>query len=117
MAPEQCVAFWTGGAVCGPELAIRLRDEVAAAQRSNDWSRAKEVADAVAQALSTLFPRGDFAEFSKYNVGLEKARMNAAGWMKAGPCRPPYHLVPPEYLKGAEEAGRQWARFASQFAQ
>jgi trans-o-hydroxybenzylidenepyruvate hydratase-aldolase len=115
MAPEDCVAFWTGGAVCGPELAIKLRDEVALAQRTHDWTAARQIAEAIAASLSTLFPKGDFAEFSKYNIGLEKARMNAAGWMKAGPCRPPYHLVPPEYLKGAEEAGRQWAKFAAQY--
>ena len=49
-------------------------------------------------------------EFSKYNIGLEKARMNAAGWMKAGPCRPPYHLVPESYLEGACESGRMLAK-------
>lgn len=116
MAPGECTGFWTGGAVCGPSLAIKLRDEVAAAQRSHDWTAAKAVAESVAAALAPLFPKGDFAEFSKYNVGLEKARMNAAGWMKAGPCRPPYHIVPADYLKGAEEAGRLWAKFNAQLA-
>lgn len=116
MAPTECTAFWTGGAVCGPSLAIKLRDEVERAKQTNDWSTAKQIAEQVAAALAPLFPRGDFAEFSKFNVGLEKARMNAAGWMKAGPCRPPYHVVPPEYLKGAEEAGRVWAKFANTHA-
>lgn len=116
MAPELCTAFWTGGAVCGPELAIKLRDEVDKAKGTHDWTDAREVAESVAAAMAPLFPRGDFAEFSKYNVGLEKARMNAAGWMKAGPCRPPYHLVPPDYLKGAEEAGRLWAKAAARYA-
>lgn len=43
-----------------------------------------------------------------YNIGIEKARMDAAGWIKAGPCRPPYHLVPAPYLEGARESGRRW---------
>jgi trans-o-hydroxybenzylidenepyruvate hydratase-aldolase len=116
MAPTECIAFWTGGAVCGPALATKLRDEIKKAQQTNDWSSAKQVAEHVAAALAPLFPKGDFAEFSKYNVGLEKARMNAAGVVKAGPCRPPYHLVPPEYLRGAEEAGRLWAKFAKTYS-
>jgi trans-o-hydroxybenzylidenepyruvate hydratase-aldolase len=36
--------------------------------------------------------------------------MNAAGWMKAGPCRPPYHLIPEPYLEGARESGRLLAK-------
>lgn len=93
-----------------------MRDTVETAKRTHEWTPAREVAEAIASANAPLFPRGDFAEFSKYNIGLEKARMDAAGWMKAGPCRPPYHLVPPEYLKGAQEAGRLWAQHAARLA-
>jgi trans-o-hydroxybenzylidenepyruvate hydratase-aldolase len=56
-----------------------------------------------------MFPPGGFAEFAMYNIGLEKERANAAGWMKAGPCRPPYHVVPEPYLEGARKSGRKWA--------
>jgi len=56
-----------------------------------------------------LFPNGSFKEFSTYNIGLEKARMDAAGWMVAGPMRPPYHLVPEAYLIGARNSGQMWA--------
>jgi trans-o-hydroxybenzylidenepyruvate hydratase-aldolase len=113
--PEQCTAFWTGGAACGPAPAIRLRDEVKRAKASGDWRVAKEVADAIAAANAPLFPKGSFAEFSKYNIGLEKARMNEAGWTVAGPCRPPYHLVPEEYLDGARLAGRLWAKLHADY--
>ncbi len=108
--PENCTAFWTGGAACGPAPALRLRDEIKKAKASGDWRAAKEVADAISAALGPLFPKGSFAEFSKYNVGLEKARMDAAGWMKAGPPRPPYHVVPEEYLENARQSGRLWAK-------
>jgi trans-o-hydroxybenzylidenepyruvate hydratase-aldolase len=30
--------------------------------------------------------------------------------MKAGPCRPPYHLVPENYLEGARESGKMLAQ-------
>lgn len=109
MAPDDCNAFWTSCAVNGPASVIRLRDSVATAKRTGDWSAAKEVADAMRAAEAGFFPNGDFNEFSKYNIGLEKARMNAAGWMNAGPCRPPYHLVPEAYLEGARRSGRAWA--------
>lgn len=114
--PEQCTGFWTGGAVCGPSVAIRLRDEIARAKQSGDWTMARQVADAVAAANHTLFPKGSFAEFSKYNIGLEKARMDAAGWMKAGPCRPPYYVIPEPYLEGARKAGLAWAKLHTEYS-
>ena len=114
--PENCTAFWTGGAVCGPAPVIRLRDEIKKAKASGNWRAAKEIADAISAALAPLFPMGSFAEFSKYNVGLEKARMNEAGWMTAGPCRPPYHLVPEVYLEGARQSGRLWAKLHAELS-
>jgi trans-o-hydroxybenzylidenepyruvate hydratase-aldolase len=113
--PEQCTAFWSSGASCGPSVAVRLRDEVRKAKQSGDWSVAKTVADEVKTSLSTLFPKGDISEFAKYNIGLEKARIDAAGFMKAGPCRPPYHLVPEDYLAGARKSGQAWAELDKKY--
>lgn len=111
--PEFCSAFWTSGAVCGPNPVMRLRDLVDKARSSGasaDWAEAHKLTGAIAQTYQTLFPNGSFKEFSMYNIGIEKARMDAAGWMKAGPCRPPYHLVPEQHLEGARESGRRWAK-------
>jgi trans-o-hydroxybenzylidenepyruvate hydratase-aldolase len=107
--PEQCTAFWSGGASCGPATVIKLRDEVRGAKASGDWSLAKKLAEEIKAASAPMFPKGDVAEFMKYNIGLEKARIDAAGWMKAGPCRPPYHLVPEDYLAGARKSGEALA--------
>lgn len=103
--PERMTAFWSSGALCGPLPAVALRDRVADAKKTGDWRKAKEIADQIRACDVGFFPKGDFSEFSKFNVGLEKGRMNAAGWMKAGPCRPPYHLIPQEYLEGAQKSG------------
>jgi trans-o-hydroxybenzylidenepyruvate hydratase-aldolase len=113
--PENCTAFWSSGANCGPSVATRLRDEVIKAKASNVWATAKAVSDDIGATLAPLFPKGSFAEFSKYNVGLEKARIDAAGWMRAGPARPPYHLVPDEYLIGAQRSGAAWAQLAARY--
>jgi trans-o-hydroxybenzylidenepyruvate hydratase-aldolase len=115
IAPEECTAFWSGGALCGPAVQLKLRDTVAVA-KSGGWSAAKEISAAIAAASARLIPNGNFAEFSKYNIGLEKARMNAAGWVKAGPCRPPYHIVPENYLEGARESGKMLAKLHAQIS-
>lgn len=115
--PDRVTAFWSSGAMCGPATAICLREAVIKAKRTGDWSAAKVISDEMRMADSTLFPRGDFSEFSKYNIGLEKARMDAAGWLKAGPCRPPYHLVPDDYLNGARKSGAAWASLHEKYSQ
>ncbi len=107
--PENCTGFWSSGAACGPAVATRLRDEVRAAKASGDWSGAKALTHDIKAALAPLFPGGNYAEFAKYNIALEKARVDAAGWMKAGPCRRPYQIAPEGYLEGAQQAGKMWA--------
>lgn len=102
-------AFWSSGAVCGPTVTLKLRDLVVDARKTGDWSKAKAFSQRLAPTAAPLFPNGSFKEFSTYNIGLEKARMNAAGWMKAGPVRPPYHIVPEQYLAGARQSGEMWA--------
>ncbi|MGX7927170.1 dihydrodipicolinate synthase family protein [Tsuneonella sp. HG094] len=102
-------AFWTSGAVCHPLVSTTLRDLVAAARVTGDWNAAKAFMARLGPTAASLFPNGSFKEFSTYNIALEKARMTAGGWMDAGPCRPPYHLCPEEYLEGARVSGRMWA--------
>lgn len=115
IAPEHCTAFWSSGASCGPVVALRLRDAVRHARQSGDWTEAERIAHEIKRSLSTLFPNGSVAEFRNYNIGLEKARMDAAGWMRAGPCRPPYVNVPESYLEGARQSGRAWAELAERY--
>lgn len=107
--PERMTAFWSSGALCGPLPALALRDRVAAAKASGDWTGAKEIADKIRACDAGFFPNGEFSEFSKFNAPLEKGRMNAAGWINAGPCRPPYHVIPEAYLAGAQRSGRAYA--------
>lgn len=114
--PERMTAFWSSSALCGPRPALKLRDVVRHARRTGDWSEARAMDRRIAAADAGMLPNGDFAEFSKYNIGIEKERMNAAGWIKAGPCRPPYHLVPEAYLEAARRSGRAYAEMNRQMA-
>lgn len=109
--PEACTAFWASGAACGPAPVLALRDRVAA----GDWAGAKTISDELMATYQHLIPRGDFNEFSLYNIQLEKARMDAAGWMKAGPNRPPYTFTPPAYLEGAAKAGAMWKELQERY--
>jgi trans-o-hydroxybenzylidenepyruvate hydratase-aldolase len=114
--PEFCTAFWSSGALCGPRVSIALRDEVAKARRTGDWSAAKRLSGEVNWANATVFPHGSFAEFSMYNIGIVKERVNAAGWIKAGPARPPYHVMPDDVREGARIAGQRWAELEKKLA-
>ncbi len=107
--PGQVSAFWSSAAVNGPSTVLTLRDRVVAAKASGDWAAADAVAQDILSAEDGFFPNGDFVEFSKYNIALEKGRMDAAGWVRAGPLRPPYRFVPQDYLAAAQRSGRAWA--------
>lgn len=101
--------FWSSGAVCGPLVSTTLRDLVAEARSTGNWDKAKAFSGRLGATAAPLFPEGSFKTFSTYNIGLEKARMEAGGLIKTGPIRPPYHLVPEPYLEGARKSGAMWA--------
>ena len=54
-------------------------------------------------------PIPDFTKFACYNTQLEKARIDAAGYMRCGPPRPPYTDLPDEWREAAVTNGRAWA--------
>jgi len=106
----QVTACWSGSASCGPAPAVALRE----ALRSGQHTEAQRIADALGVASETFFPGGSFELFSRYNVPLEKIRIDEAGYIKAGPCRPPYIHCPEEYAEGARESGRRLAKLHSE---
>ncbi|GAA1382132.1 hypothetical protein GCM10009613_09350 [Pseudonocardia kongjuensis] len=111
-APEAMTACWSGSASCGPAAAVELRDRLAA----GDAAGAEAIAQEYRYASRTFFPKGSFELFSTYNVQLEKIRIDEAGYIAAGPCRPPYVDCPDEYAEGARESGRRLADLHRKFA-
>lgn len=115
LAPEHCTAFWSSGASCGPAPVIALRDRVVEAKISGDWSAAKRLSEELGAANLPIICYGDFNEFQTHNVALEKGRINEAGWMRAGPIRPPYQHVPEKIRLYAESGGKMWAALQHQY--
>jgi 4-(2-carboxyphenyl)-2-oxobut-3-enoate aldolase len=111
--PAEITACWSGDVACGPAPVLRLRD----ALLSGNWEAAQNIHEDIAAALAPLFPHGSFEEFSKYNMQIDRAEFEAAGWITPGPLRPPYTSCPPEYLEGGRETGRRWAALQRRYAQ
>ena len=51
-----------------------------------------------------------------YNIQLEKIRIQEAGYCKAGPIRPPYNLMPPDYLAMVREHAARWKTLRTKYA-
>jgi 4-(2-carboxyphenyl)-2-oxobut-3-enoate aldolase len=111
-AGELASAVWSGSANCGVAPLTALKQ----ALESGDDDGALAVTRDIRHANQTLFPRGSFEAFATYNVPLEKARFAAAGQTDPGPARPPYHVIPEDYLEGAREAGRRWAALQTKYS-
>lgn len=105
LAPDELTACWSGSASCGPLPHVEMSRRILAGDRAG----AGEIADQLGRASAGFFPDDSFALFSRYNIQLEKTRINAAGYITAGPNRPPYVACPPDYAEGAEISGRKFA--------
>jgi len=112
LSPEQTVACWSSSSSCGPAPVLALVE----ALRHGEVEKAKGIHEELVWACQTLLPGGNFEVFSMYNIPIEKIRMNEAGYVKAGPCRPPYFLIPDDFAEGAREAGRRWVKLHQQYA-
>jgi dihydrodipicolinate synthase/N-acetylneuraminate lyase len=109
---DRAAACWSSSALCGPEPALRLRDALAA----GDTDTARHITNRVEWTYEPFLARVNFPEFSKYNIPLEKLRFDEAGYVKAGPTRAPYHVVPEPYAEGARENGRRWRTLVEELA-
>jgi trans-o-hydroxybenzylidenepyruvate hydratase-aldolase len=113
--PETAIAFWSSSASCGPAPVISLRDMVAEAKRSGDWSKAKVLTGKITAAIMPTIAMGDMNEFQMHNIALEKGRMDVAGWLKAGPHRPPHHVVPDRIKEFGRLGGEAWAALQREY--
>jgi trans-o-hydroxybenzylidenepyruvate hydratase-aldolase len=110
--PDENIAFWSTEAAMGPEPVLALRDALDA----HDYETAKAITRDLNYIMETFIPKEGHGEFAKYNIQLEKIRMNEAGYCNAGPIRPPYHVVPKDIEEGGRECGRRWKALRPKYA-
>jgi hypothetical protein len=55
-------------------------------------------------------------EFAKYNIPLEKIRVNGAGYINVGKCRPPYteDLVPDVHIQTTAQHVERYAQIKTE---
>lgn len=110
ISPETTTACWATAAAMGPQPAVAIMDAIL----KNDPPRIEKLAADIAWANEPVAWLIDKPEvFASYNIQLEKVRIEAAGYCKPGPIRPPYDVFPEEYAAGARECGRRWAELCT----
>ncbi|MBB5996955.1 dihydrodipicolinate synthase family protein [Streptomonospora salina] len=92
---------WSSTTAMGPAPVLALRD----ALREGRTEDARWLTERLRWAHEPFIVGQDFFEFAKYNVPLEKIRVNAAGYMDVGKSRVPYteDLVPEAHHKTTQE--------------
>jgi len=113
LSPATTTVCWATAASMGPQPANALMDAIL----SGDMARAKQISDDCAWAGQPVEEIIHSPEvFASYNIQLEKIRIDAAGYCKAGPTPPPYDGMPADYAEGARECGRRWAQLCQKYA-
>jgi len=111
-SPDTMTAMWATAACMGPQPCLALMEAIEA----KDFDRALAISQDLMWANETFIPDNSFDEFNKYNLQLEKIRFNEAGYCKAGPIRPPYDVIPQEYVENAREVGRRWLDLVKKYS-
>ncbi|GAB3580868.1 hypothetical protein GCM10027445_51840 [Amycolatopsis endophytica] len=102
MYGEELVGMaWSSTTAMGPGPVLELRD----ALRQGRFDDARWLTERLRWAHEPFLVGQDFTEFAKYNVPLEKIRVNGAGYLDVGKSRVPYteDLVPAEHVTTTEE--------------
>lgn len=113
ISPETTTACWATAAAMGPQPAVAIMDAI----HKSDHARIKELNEQIAwanQPIAGMLEKPDL--FASYNIQLEKVRIEAAGYCKPGPIRPPYDVFPEEHAAGARECGRRWAELCKRLS-
>lgn len=99
---------WSTSCTMGPEPVVAMLNALLA----GDVKHMGEIAHAMHELPNPIV---DISQFASYNVQIEKARCNAAGYVNAGPTRAPYQDLPETWRQTAEANGRAWREFRRQF--
>jgi dihydrodipicolinate synthase/N-acetylneuraminate lyase len=105
-SPSTTTACWATAASMGPQPVVALMKAVLSANEAE----IKRLSAALKWANEPVRPLiADREVFAQYNIQIEKARINAAGYCNAGPNRPPYQYLPDEMLAASVACGHRWS--------
>ena len=106
LSPETTRACWSTASSMGPEPALALMQALAA----DDIGAARAIGADLTWAISALDEVTKLPDvFASYNIQIERLRIEAAGYTRSGPIRPPYDLIPEDIAAMARENGKRWA--------
>jgi hypothetical protein len=84
---------------------------------ARDAQQAKTVADDIAWAVEPHHVSTASQDvFASYNIQLEKILMDASGYCKPGPIRPPYNVMPEHFAQAARESGQRFAKLRDKYS-
>jgi trans-o-hydroxybenzylidenepyruvate hydratase-aldolase len=113
LSPSTTTACWSTAVSMGPEPVLaQMRAHLA-----NDAEESKKIAADltwVREPIKEIV--GDADLFAMYNIQLEKIRIQAAGYCKAGPIRPPYNFMPQPLVEKVHEHAQRWRRLCEKYA-
>lgn len=112
VAPETTTACWATASGMNPTPAVALMQAIA----ERNQPAIDMLVAAIGWANEPIAPMVANPDlFAHYNIQMEKTRINAAGYSRCGPVRPPYQDFPEEYAEQARECGRRWARVCANY--
>ena len=99
--PDYPHGCWATSAAMGPQPWVAAMTAVA----NGDRDRAIELLEAID---GVPLPVPDWTAFPQYNIQFEKTRIDAAGYMRCGPPRPPYTDLPEQWRHAALSNAAAW---------
>lgn len=106
--PEAIRGGWATSAAMGPEPWVAFFQALA----EDDQGKAAKIADDISSVPTAV---ADRAMFASYNTQMEKARIDAAGYMRCGKARPPYTDFPDDWQHAADENARAWIELRARY--
>lgn len=116
MYGEELVGMaWSSTTAMGPGPVLELRD----ALQQGRMDDARWLTERLRWAHEPFLVGQDFMEFAKYNIPLEKIRINEAGYINVGRCRAPYteDLVPEIHVKTTHEHVDRYKKISDEIVQ
>jgi dihydrodipicolinate synthase/N-acetylneuraminate lyase len=113
MSPATTTACWSTAASMGPEPALAIVRAILDGRIDDARAIAADLAE-VGKAMEDLVSKPEL--FASYNIQVEKTRIDAAGYLKTGPIRPPYQVFPNEYAALGRENARRWVALRKKYA-